>query len=232
MKAISVVKYIFIAVGICLLIIALFLFGNSRSFLSHAQPTQGVVEELVRSGSSDSAAYKPRVRFKAADGRDITFVSPFGRNPPSYKRGETVDVLYLPDNPEKARIRSFFALWGVALIIGLIAIVFLAIGGGIAVVGLLARRKAAWLRTHGTPVDTKFTAVELNKSLSVNGRNPFRIISQWQNPATAEIYVFHSENLWFDPSDHITTHTIKVLIAPGNPRKYLVDLSFLPRLAN
>ena len=232
MKAISAVKYIFIAVSLCLLVITLFLFGSNRSFLSHAQHTQGVVEELVLWNSGDSPVYKPRVRFQAADGRDVTFVSSFGKDPPGYKRGDLVDVVYLPGNPENARIRSFFASWGGTLIVGTLATVFLAIGGGIACVGLLARRRATWLQTHGTPVDTQFTAVELNKSIRVNGRNPFRIISQWQDPATAKVHIFRSENVWLDPSDHIATRTIKVLIAPGNPRKYLVDLSFLPKLAN
>ncbi|MFL6647263.1 MAG: hypothetical protein ACJ8KO_04815, partial [Sulfurifustaceae bacterium] len=72
-------------------------------------------------------------------------------------------------------------------------------GGGI----LYARRRAARriqeLRRHGTPVQTDFQNVEQNMRVKVNGRSPWRIVSQWKNPNTGELHLFESENLWFRP---------------------------------
>jgi hypothetical protein len=44
--------------------------------------------------------------------------------------------------------------------------------------------------------------------------------------------VFRSEDLWYDPSDHVKRETLTVYIDPADPRKHYVDVSFLPRLAS
>jgi len=66
----------------------------------------------------------------------------------------------------------------------------------------------------------------------VSGRHPFRVIAQWQDPSTAKIRVFKSHNLWFDPSRFITQKQIRVFLDRNNPKRYYVDLSFLPKQAN
>jgi hypothetical protein len=65
----------------------------------------------------------------------------------------------------------------------------------------------------------------------VNGRSPYHIISQSPDPASNTVRVFESENIWFDPSEYIKEETIDVLVDPNNPRKYVMDISFLPKLA-
>jgi len=72
----------------------------------------------------------------------------------------------------------------------------------------------------------------LNGSVSMNGRSPYRITAQWQDPATSRVYVFVSHDLWFNPSKYVTGKNIRVYIAPGNPKRYYMDVSFLPKLAN
>ncbi|MDR2174134.1 MAG: hypothetical protein LBE32_08070 [Burkholderiales bacterium] len=77
---------------------------------------------------------------------------------------------------------------------------------------------------------TDFQSVALNTSLRVNGRHPFHVLTQWQDPITGEIRIFESHNVWFDPTQYCTNQQITVYIEPGDPKKYYVDLSFLPRL--
>ena len=108
---------------------------------------------------------------------------------------------------------------------------FFLIGIGMFLVGGLKNRKEAFLKLHGIPIQTKFQSVELNTALSVNGRHPFRVLGQWQNPATSEVHIFHSNNLWFDPSEYLEGKNITVFIEKNNPKKFYVDLSFLPKLA-
>ena len=72
----------------------------------------------------------------------------------------------------------------------------------------------------------------INKSLTVNDRSPFLILTQWLNPATSELHIFESNNIWFDPTNHIKTKKIRVFIDRKNPKKYYVDLSFLPKVAS
>jgi len=56
--------------------------------------TEGTVTELIRVESSDSITYKPVIEFNNQNGSLIEFTSSSSSNPPSYSRGETVEVLY------------------------------------------------------------------------------------------------------------------------------------------
>ena len=68
--------------------------------------------------------------------------------------------------------------------------------------------------------------------VTANTTNPYLIYVQWKKPMTSKLHVFKSENIWFDPTDHINTDEITVLIESNNPKKYYVDTSFLPKLAD
>jgi hypothetical protein len=233
MNVIAIVKYLFTAVGLAMVAGALFWYQSVKSFVAQASVAPGTVVDLVRSQSgSDSPTYRPVVRFSAANGQAIEFTSNTGSNPPSYSRGEKVEVFYKPSDPQKAMLNGFFSLWGGPLIVGALGSVFFLIGGGIWLYTRLRGQRDEYLRTHGMPIQTKFQSVEINRSLEVNGSHPFRIVTQWQDPATSMLHVFKSNNLWFDPTDHIKQHQITVFIEGNNPKKYFVDLSFLPKLAS
>jgi hypothetical protein len=236
MKTIGIIKYTFTLVGIGALAVALWLYRDTSIFLGEATRAVGMVVDLERSQSSDSTTYstvyRPVVRFTDGTGVEIKFTSSTGSNPPSYSRGERVEVLYLPSQPQKARINGFFSLWGLSLIFGGLGALFLAVGTGLTLVGALKTRRTEYLKKYGTPIETEFQSVVLNRALSVNGRHPFRVFTQWLNPSTSKVHVFESDDLWFDPSDYITDKRIRVFIDVSNPKRYYVDLSFLPKLTD
>ncbi|MBC7183635.1 MAG: DUF3592 domain-containing protein, partial [Marinobacter sp.] len=180
---------------------------------------------------SDSNAYYPLVRFEDEQGRLTEFLSSSGSNPPSYSRGETVRVLFMPGDAESARIDGFFSLWGATLIVGVLGGVFFMIGAGMFVVPAVRNSGAAKLRETGQLVQGMFQGVEKNQMIEMNGKSPYQIVCQWRNPVTSDIHVFRSGNLWFDPSEHIHSESIPVYINPENPKRYWVDTSFLPKIA-
>lgn len=231
MKTLKILKYTFTVIGVAMLFGAFASYNSTSAFIDRATETSGIVTELVYSRSSDSTSYYPVVAFQDASGREIVFQSRSGSNPPSFRRGERVSVLYEPSAPENAQINSFFSLWGMSLIVGGLGLVFTLVGGGMVLFGILKGRSKAYLEEHGTEVLAKFASVEQNTSLTVNGRNPFRIVCQWQHPQTGELHVFRSDNLWFDPSDHIQQETVPVLVDESNLKRYWVNTSFLPKLA-
>ncbi|SFM67620.1 DUF3592 domain-containing protein [Marinobacter zhejiangensis] len=230
-RKISIIKYVFSVIGIAMLVGASLLYNNTTDFLTRAVSAQGQVVDLVLSRSSDSTTYYPVVVFRDASGRQVEFKSNTGSNPPSYTRGERVEVLYEAGEPEAARINGFFSLWGAATIVGGLGLVFGLVGFGMTAYGLLHQRGKAFLQKNGVRILTAFQSVERNTGFEVNGRNPYRIVSQWQHPETGDIHRFVSDNLWFDPSDYITSDTVPVLIDESNPKKYWMDTSFLPKLA-
>ncbi len=231
LKTLNVIKYVFAIVGACMLAGAFALYSSTASFLEHSVTTQGTVVELIRSRSSDSTSYYPVVQFTAASGREIEFQSSTGSNPPPYSRGEQVAVFYEPANPEDAMVDGFFSLWGAALIICVIGSVFGLIGGGMIAYGAMKGRSKADLQKNGVEIHASIQGVEQNTSLTVNGLNPFRIICHWQHPQTRELHIFRSENLWFDPTNHVNQEKVPVLVDEANLKKYWVDTSFLPKLA-
>ncbi|TPQ23747.1 DUF3592 domain-containing protein [Streptomyces sporangiiformans] len=131
-----------IAFGALFLVVGLILAGVSVSFLADAESARGTVVALEWRNDHDGASRKKRendkpaaypvVEFTSADGTPRTFRSSTGSNPPSYKEGERVEVLYRADSPEDARIKGFASLWLLPLIFGGIGLVIAGIGTAVA----------------------------------------------------------------------------------------------------
>jgi hypothetical protein len=233
MKNLRFLSIVFAVVGLGLLAGAIAVTLNTRAFIATAKHAPGTVTELIPKRDSDdgSITYTPVVIFEATSGASISFTSSFSSNPPSYDVGEKVEVLYAPDNPNEARINGFGSLWFGSLILGGLGTVFCAIGFGILMASRLNKGKRDWLMAHGTAIQAEFQSVERNTSLKVNGRSPWRIVAQWQNPENGQLHIFNSENLWFDPTKFVTAKQLTVLLDPKNSKRYHVDVSFLPQLA-
>jgi hypothetical protein len=236
MKVLKVISAILSTVGVGMLLGSFFIYNNTSNFIAGASEAKGKVIALDRSRSnsgsgSSSTTYRPVVEFTSGTGKRIEFTSNVGSSPPSYRVGEPVTVLYNPADPSSARIKSFVQLWFGFLIVFLLGLVFAVVGFTIIIVQSRGRKRAEWLHQHGRRMKTSFKGVELNDSVRVNGRSPYQIISQSSDPASNTVRVFESENIWFDPSEYIKGETIDVLVDPKNPKKYVMDISFLPKLA-
>jgi hypothetical protein len=236
MKVLKIISVVFSVIGVGMLLGSFFIFSNTSRFIAGAVEAEGKVIALDRSSSSSSSGsrsttYRPVVEFTSSTGKRIEFTSNVGSSPPSHRVGEPVTVLYNPADPYRARIKSFFQLWFGFLIVFFLGLVFAAIGLGMIFVRSRGRKRAEWLHQHGRRMKTSFKGVELNNSVRVNGRSPYHIISQSPDPAANTVRVFESENIWFDPSEYIKDETIDVLVDPNNPKKYVMDISFLPKLA-
>jgi hypothetical protein len=79
---------------------------------------------------------------------------------------------------------DFLSLNNGQLIIAGALLVFFLIAGDAIYYLLWKKRKDKYLKKYGIPIETNFLRVELNTSLEVNGRHPFRVLTQWKNPAT------------------------------------------------
>lgn len=218
----GILTYLFLLIGIGLLAGAGVVYFNTSKFVAAARPAQGTVVAL-KSGA-------PEVRFRAQDGREVQFTSSVSSKPPAYSVGEKVEVLYRPDRPEDAEVNSLMALWLGVIILGALGSGFSLVGAGI-IFGWGRKAADPGLKLTGMSVQTDFQGVERDTTYSEGGRHPFQVVTQWKNPATGEIHLFHSDPLWYDPTTHIKTGKITVYIERGNPDKYFMDLSFLPKLA-
>ena len=130
-KALRAVKSaVFTLVGVALLISAVGWAVSTRRFVARAATTPGVVIRLNAGGSH------PEVRFTSAAGHVIEY--PQGGMIWGYRVGDTVEVLYKPDNPTgSAVINRPGALWG------LVAMDFL-LGAGFVLLAQLAWWRPDW----------------------------------------------------------------------------------------
>jgi len=211
-------------------------YTQSRKFIDHSTGAKGVVVDLSLSRSSSSSTpgsvYYPIVRFKTAKGEEVEFRGDVGSNPPSYRKGEEVQVRYDPKDPYHASIDSFFALWFFPLLLSGMGVIFGILGGIFLLIPVFSNRKEKWIQENGQLIATEFQSVEQNKSETIGGQHPYQIISQWLDSRTNKVYVFRSRNISFNPEKFIQRKEIQVRIDPDNPKKYSMDISFLPEDAN
>ena len=206
---------------------------STLKFKAESVPTEGTVidfeTERSTSDGKTKTMYKPVIEYTIADGRTLTFTSSSLSSSPSYDRGEKVPVLYSQVTPERARIDGFMDNWFGPLILGFFAVIITLAGVGLFFGGIRNQRVRKWLQAHGMKVQTRFQGVEQNTSLKVNGKSPWRVCSQWQHPTTQKVYLFYSDNIWYDPSEFCNRDSIDALVNIEDPRQYLLDTGFLPQ---
>ena len=87
----------------------------------------GEVVSLVQNCDDDGCTYAPVVHFKTQDGQSISYESSFSSSPPAYEVGESVQVFYSLENPEKVVIKGegrvfrliFTIVGGLVIVFGL-----------------------------------------------------------------------------------------------------------------
>lgn len=116
---------------------------RTSQWIDGAARADAVVLELVPSSSRDSNGFAPVFEFDDADGERVRVYSRSFSYPPVAQVGDTIAVLYDPEEPEDARTDTFFAKWGVPLIAGIFASLWF--GGclvGVLLLGWLRRKVA------------------------------------------------------------------------------------------
>ncbi len=68
--------------------------------------TEGIVIALVENSDSDGSTYAPVFQFKTRNGRVFEVQSNNFSNPPAYKVGQRVTVMYPPESPAEAQIKG------------------------------------------------------------------------------------------------------------------------------
>jgi hypothetical protein len=124
-----VIGPIFLIVGVGLLLGFFFTFSRTRRFLASAQEARAEVIGIKETGSTgQSRVYYPVLRYRTQQGATKEVVSSVGSNPPRYKEGESVAILYDPAQPGDVRIHSFFNVWVGPVVLGGLGVIMTAVG--------------------------------------------------------------------------------------------------------
>ncbi len=233
-KTIRTMQIVFGATAMIFLIASISAAINTLNFLENAIGTEGEVIALAESRSSDShnSLYAPVVMFTTTEGKEEVFVSSSSSYPAAYDVGESIEVLYLEEDPSEVKIKGFFSFWGISFITGGMGVMFAIFPVTMLVIGIKKTKKKAMLKRNKITIKAKYLGVRMNTMVSINGAQPYVIEAQWKEPNSNKVHVFKSENIWFDPSDFINTEELTVFVDdPRKPKSYWVDISFLPKLA-
>ena len=122
---------IFMLAGILFFTIGSGMTMRQRSLEKQGIQAQGVVIELQENHDSDGSTYTPVVQFSTPNGESIVFTSSYSSSPPAFDVGETVMVVYPPDNPTNAIIKgdgqflhiSLMFLGGIVALVGFYLVV-------------------------------------------------------------------------------------------------------------
>jgi hypothetical protein len=130
-KMIKGLGWLFIGIGALLLAGAFFAVMSSRSLLREGIRTTGNVIDFVESQAEDGQPmYAPVFSFLDEQGVEHQIRSNVSSSSYAYMKGQAVDVIYRPGDPQRAEIQSTFGLWGLAAILGFVGIFFLVFGIG------------------------------------------------------------------------------------------------------
>src|SRR5262249_9734435 len=124
----------FAIVAIGLLIAGILLFRRTDDWVRGASSATGRILGLAEFWSEGRRAYYRRVERKRADSRIIEFRSKIGRERPTYRVNDRVEVLYDPRRPDEAVIRSFSSLWLMPIILTAIGLGFAGISTAVSLV--------------------------------------------------------------------------------------------------
>jgi hypothetical protein len=222
------VPRLFAGIGVLLLAVAAVTAFLTFRFVAGSERADGTVVDLRESYDSedDTTSYYPVVRFETTEGRPVRFESDVST---SDDVGDTVDVLYDPDDPNDAKLAGFFNLWFLSLIFGALGAVFTGVGGYLAYrTRTPSREDIEWLRRHGRRVQGRSPRV-VEGGVVVNDQTPYRIEIDVHEPMRGPPRVLRSESVWFDPVAYLKDReTVDVYIDPEELERYYVDVSFLP----
>jgi hypothetical protein len=228
----TLVGGIFGLVGLVLLGVGIALAASTANFLASAERTDGTVVAVTEriSSSTDgrrSTAWYPTVEYTVG-GRQYSFSSSVGTNPPAYAEGDTVPVAYDPADPADAQIASTWSAYLAALIVGGIGIVFAPLGSVLFVKGRRDARRRTWLRQEGREVWAEIADVGVDFTSRINGRHPYVVHATWYDPRTGRTHVASSDGLREDPGPRLLGRThVRVLHDPADPDRNVMDLSAL-----
>ena len=128
-KMLNIIIGVLIVIGATLAGVSYYFYTSTTKFLETANTTDGTVIKLLQeTDEKNSTTYRPVFEFTDESGKDHVIESGTSSNPPAFKKGETVEILYDPSSPEDAKINSFFSLWGISLVFGIVGGSFLAFG--------------------------------------------------------------------------------------------------------
>ena len=203
-------------------------------FRSRAVLTDGTVIEIKistrrlgsrRNNFSKTYIQTPIVSYTTLDGEKFTCGVTFGRHLPII--GEKVKVYYDSAFPGYARSGKGIGKSVLLTTIGVVSCLTLVFFFVRSVIKGKARKQ---LTQTGTKIAADIVSVANNETPVVMGKRPYIIKCQWVQNHSNTIFHYKSKYIYYNPAKYIGERKqIDIFIDPDDPKKYFMDISFLPK---
>lgn len=117
-------------IGLILIGIAVMQCKKMKKFLAIGIKTEAIVIKLEPVRHTKGLSYRPILQYTDQTGRITTFQHKVGANPPAYKIGEKVEIIYNPNERREAKVISYWNLFLGIILLLIFASPCLIIGGG------------------------------------------------------------------------------------------------------
>ena len=223
-KAESLIWIIFAIIGTMFVIIGLTVFGTRNNYENKVD-TKGTITEIssYRDSTGDDE-HEVYVSYTVGGRR---YKSKLNGYSSSFYEGKEIDIYYDKDNPNNIGTKSLDKLF---LIFPGIGMIFVIMGVSGIVIKIKNDVKEKSLKENGELIYADYVEIVSNNLYEVNGRHPYNIICEWNDPLDGKKYVFKSRNIWTDPESTIEERNIKqfpVYINRDNMKKYAIDIDVL-----
>jgi hypothetical protein len=121
---------ILLIVGVIVAGIGVRMLFRTLAFIKSGERTIATVVEMIPVYGSDGTTYKPVFEFTTHEGKKIIHRYNSSSNPPGWKVGEETGIIYDRNEPEKAKVVTYFGLFSWSIILFAIAAPLIIIGGG------------------------------------------------------------------------------------------------------
>ena len=127
MKKSKLVSIGLITFGIALIFWAVLQFNDTKDFIANGNKATATVIKLIEEYDEGSTTYTPVFKYTNELDETITFESSVSSNPPSYRIGDTENIIYMP-NTDDARIDSTWGLYLFTIVLSIISTLSIVFG--------------------------------------------------------------------------------------------------------
>lgn len=220
----NLIWIIFAGVGLIFTIIGIIIVSNIFNYENKID-TKGVITEISSYRNSNGNRNHDVYISYNIDGKE--YESRLNSYSSDFYEGKEIDIYYDKDNPNKIGVKSLDLIFLIFPVIGLI---FLVIGGTGILVKLNKKKLEKKLKENGELIYANYIETVLNTAYTVNGRHPYNIICEWNNPEDDKKYILKSKNIWVNPENILEEKNIKTLpvyISLKNKKQYFIDIDSL-----
>lgn len=223
-RAENLVWIIFLSIGVIFFLIGVIICANIFNYENTIETTGVITEISYHKHSGSNSSHDVYVSYDV-DGK--AYESKLNSYSSSFYEGKEIDIYYDKENPNKIGIKSLDLLF---LMFPGFGLIFVIIGGIAIIVKIKKKSFEEKLKETGEIIYANYIETVVNNSYRVNGKHPYNIICEWNNPLDNKKYIFKSKNLWINPEYMILEKNINqfpIYIDKSNKKKYIVDTDFL-----